>query len=241
MLTFADINLSSERPQPEPRAGWFGVFPELPGYQRSFLSPVVDARNKTVYKQTGRYEWTGGALKLLEVTLARDPAFKQKYTAETLGKQTPAPQQVRVGGRRAWLWDLEKEAEEKPEAVRGRLVVPLGPDGALIFEQKGPGPWEGIVELAERFDLARVEAALAAPPRTDFRLTPELFRAVPKGASFSDVVAWAGFPDQELRPSQSFVYHVADGSRVVVGFAESKLAYARHEQNNGRIEELIKE
>src|SRR5262245_5834042 len=73
----------------EAKAGWTGVIPEMNGYQRTFQAPVIGA-GKTSYRQTARYEWTGGAVKLLEVTAARDPAFKQKYSAEALKKEKPA-------------------------------------------------------------------------------------------------------------------------------------------------------
>src|SRR5205807_6637916 len=59
---------AAEPAKPAPLAGWFGVFSELPGYQRTFVAPIVSAGKKpTSYGQTVRYEWTGGAQKVLEV------------------------------------------------------------------------------------------------------------------------------------------------------------------------------
>jgi hypothetical protein len=234
---------AADAPKPEPRAGWFGVFPEIAGYGRSFLAPVVAAEKQpVVYRQTAHYEWLGGALKRLEVTLARDPAFKQKYAAETLRKDATAPKEVKVGTRTGWLWVLEKEAGGKPDQVAWRLVVPLAADKALLCEGRGAGPWEEAAGLAQRFDLARVEAALAQPPRTDFRRSLASFRALKKAVPYSDVVAWVGFADKDVGSGiHVLVYNLADGSRVLLGFADfQSLMYVKHEHKKGDVEDLVK-
>jgi hypothetical protein len=225
----------------EPLAGWFGVFPELNGYQRTFLAPVLaPARPPVAYRQTAKYEWTGGALKVLEVTLARDPAFKQKYAAEALGKEDNPPQPVRVNKRTGWLWNLGKPAEGKLGGLAARLVVPLAEDKALVLEARGAGPWEALTGLAERLDLARAEAALARPPRTDFRRTREAFLVFPKGIPHSEVAAWVGFPDEDVG-SGVLAYKLPDGSRVLLGFAASqKLISVKHERKDGTVEDLVK-
>src|SRR5262249_55001276 len=61
-------------------AGWLGIFPEFTMYQRSFTTPIVTPEKKpTAYRQTAKYEWSGGRFEVFEVTVARDPAFKEKY------------------------------------------------------------------------------------------------------------------------------------------------------------------
>jgi hypothetical protein len=147
-------------------AGWAGVFPELGGYQRSFLAPVVAKGKKpTSYRQTARYVWTGGAAKTLDVTLARDAGFRKKYAAAVLKKAKNPPKEVRIGKGRGWLWDLTKDAGNDPDKVRTRLVVPLAADKVLLLEARGPGPWEDVTGLARQFNQAAILKALASPPR----------------------------------------------------------------------------
>jgi hypothetical protein len=242
-LGWGALGRAADAPKPEPRAGWFGVFPEIAGYGRSFLAPVVAAEKQpVVYRQTARYDWLGGALKRLDVTLARDPAFKQKYAAETLRKDAMAPKELKVGKRTGWLWNLEKEAGGKPDQLAWRLVVPLAEDKAVLFEGRGPGPWEEVTGLAQRFDLARGEAALAQAPRTDFRRTLESFRALKKAVAYSDVVAWVGFADKDVGSGiHVLVYGLADGSQVLLGFADfQSLMYVKHQLKKGEVEDLVK-
>ncbi len=145
----------------EPRAGWADVFVNLGMYQLTFTEPVVN-KEKTAYRQTAKYEWTGGREEVLEVTVARDPAFKEKHAAETLKKDKTPPQEVEVGNKKAWLWTFPLEAG-KPDQITGRLIVVLDADKALIIERKGMGL--ALPELAKKFDLARIEKALAEPPQ----------------------------------------------------------------------------
>lgn len=151
-------------PQGEPKSGWGDVFPEMAGYQRTFTKPVVEAGKKDVYRQTVKYEWTGGAIKLLEVTLARDPAFEKKYAADTLKKEPPPPREVMVGKMRAWMWKSDKLDAKEVWPLYARLVLPLTADRVLILDAKGQGPWQEITELVERFDLKKLERALDNPP-----------------------------------------------------------------------------
>ena len=223
-----------------PLAGWLGVFPELNGYQRTFAAPVMDsAKNRPCYKQLAKYEWTGGAFKILKVTVARDPAFKQNYAEETLRKGTPPPKEVALGQRTGWLWDLQKVTQDKPNGVHQRLVVPLAADKALHFDAHGAGPWEDLVGLARQFDLAGIGAALDKPPRTDFLLTVETFRVFKKGTPYADVLAWAGEADR-ISNGEILVYDLPKGARVQLVFDKARqLLHARLE-SNGTIEELIK-
>jgi hypothetical protein len=233
---------AADPPKPEPLAGWYGVFPELSGYQRTFAAPVVAKGEKPAeYRQTVKYEWTGGAAKLLEVTLARDPAFKKKHAPDALKKEDPAPKEVTVGKRTAWLWAYEpKKGADWP--LVGRLVLPLGEDAALILEAKGQGPWEGLTGLAEKFDAAKMGEAVKAPPRTDFKRSVDAFKAVKKGSTFADVTAWVGEPDKDIGSGiHIFEYKLPDGSRVVVGTPDLKdVKYVRHADKDGNVVELAK-
>src|SRR5262249_17889590 len=141
-LIWGAMSYAAPQPAAKPVAGWFNVFPDLSGYNRSFLSPEIGVGEKPVsYRQTARYEWGGNADRLLEVTLARDAAFKQKYAVENLRKEMPAPKEVRFGKRTGWHWQFEPRAGAGARPLAHRLVVPLGDDKALIVEAKGGGPW----------------------------------------------------------------------------------------------------
>jgi len=167
-MNWAGGGATADAPKPDPKAGWLGVFPELTGYQRTFTAPVVmtDKDKKPIaYRQTAKYEWTGGDIRLFEVTLARDPAFKQKYAAENLRKEAKAPKEVRVGKLTGWLWQFEPD-KTKPDAIANRLVVPLAEDKVLIVEDKF-GKQEIMLGLLEQFDLAGITKALEAPPKTE--------------------------------------------------------------------------
>src|SRR5436190_608434 len=83
-------------------AGWYGVFPELPGYQRSFQVPMIAADKKS-YRQSVKYEGTSGRIEQIEAILVRDPALKDKFSAETLKKEDRSPKEVKVGAKTAWL------------------------------------------------------------------------------------------------------------------------------------------
>jgi hypothetical protein len=225
-------------------AGWYGVFPHLSGYNAIFTVPVVAKGEKpTEYRQKAEYGWTGGAAKQLDVTLARDPAFKKKYTPDALKKEDPAPTEVKVGKRTAWLWTYEaKKGEDWP--LVGRLVVPLGEDTALIVEAKGPGPWgKGLTELAQEFDTARMAEAVKAPPRTDFKRSRDAFKAVKKGDNYFGLTPWVDYPDKDLGIKSgihSYEYNLPDGSRVGVGVDSEGVKYVKHEGKDGKVEDLVK-
>lgn len=241
---FMNAMTESNGANPGPLAGWLGLFPQMDGYQRTFTAPVVTAdkdKKPVAYRQTVKYEWTGGDIRLFEVTLARDPAFKQKYAAETLRKEPKPPSEVKVGKRTAWLWQDDKA---KPGAVANRLVVPLAEDKALIVEDKS-GRKEILLDLAERLDLAKMTAALDAPPRTDAKRGVEVFRALKKGMPYTEVEAWVGMYDKADKEAGSgtlvFEYKLPDGGRVLLGFTKiESLTYARYENKDGKVEELAK-
>ncbi len=254
LVTLAAVAVSMNSMKPSnaadaktaPLAGWLSVFPEMTGYQRTFLAPVVtvDKEKKPVaYHQTVKYEWSGGDHRHFEVTLARDPAFKQKYAAGTLRKEAKPPTEVMIGKRTGWLWEFERQVG-KLDAVVSRLVVPLAEEKALIVEDKSGRKviLQGMVEL---LDLAKITAALDAPPRTDFGRRLEDFRALHKGLSVLQALAWVGEPDEGMPPPKArFVYKLPDGSRVILQFEgdqlSTRLTSAQHESKDGKVEELAK-
>jgi hypothetical protein len=219
-------------------AGWFGVFPEFPIYQRTFEAPTVGkGKAPTAYKQTAKYEWTGGALRSLTITLARDPAFKKDHTAEALRQAKPTPKEVTIAKKTGWLTSADKEGVDRSL----KLVVPLDEDKALILEAKGLVTEEDLTAMAGKFDLAAVEKALGQPPRTDFNRSLEAFKALKKGIPLSEVSAWVGDGDADVgRGIHVLAYKLSDGSRVLLGFADVKnLLYVKHEKD-GQTVDLVK-
>lgn len=152
-------NLAADRPEP----GWADVFINLPNYDLRLAPPIVGAGEPPkAYRQTGSYGWTGGRLEVIDVTLARDPEFKDKYAAATLKKDKNPPTEREINKKKAFDWKLARE-EGKLEEPSRRLVVVLAADKAIIIEQKGFGA--DLAEVAKRFDFAKVEKALDQPPR----------------------------------------------------------------------------
>jgi hypothetical protein len=216
-------------------AGWFGVFPELPGYQRTFQSPMIAADKKS-YRQAVRYEGTGGRIEQIEVILTRDPALKDRFTAEALKKEERPPKEVKVGAKSAWLW---LGADGSPR----RLVVPLADDKML--ELLGSGMIADLLKPADAWDLPRATAALDMPPRIDFARKVEAFQALPKNATLADVTGWVGAADQKEKDGDGkpvLIFKLPDATLVRLGFdAElKKLGYAHHEIKDGKIVELLK-
>jgi len=135
----------------ETKPAWPGVFPDLGMYSVSYDKPVVGkGEEPTAYRQRATYTWTGGRIEEITVTLARDPAFKTKYSEKALKKDKAAPKSLKINKKQAWRW------------VR-RLVVPLDDDKAIIIEQKGEGA--DLKDVAGKFDFAKVAKALARPPK----------------------------------------------------------------------------
>jgi hypothetical protein len=222
--------------EPTPLAGWYGVVPELTGYARTFKAPQVKGKN-TVYQQAAHYEWTGGALKSLDVTLSRDPAFAESLTPEALAKQMPAPKEVMVGKKTAWLTVLGPEGLKQTH----KLVIPLGTEKALILEGKAQLGEAELLTIAGKFDLAAVEKALDQPPRTDFGRSLEAFRGIKKGDSFSAVMSWVGNADGDIGSGIHILeYKLKDGSRVLLGTPDLKaVMYLKHEKD-GKTTDLAK-
>jgi hypothetical protein len=222
-LLFA--NAPEAEAAPPPRAGWFGIAPELTGYALTFEAPKVEkAKVPVSYSQDFKYLWTGGAIKSLTVTVARSPAFKKEHAAAALRAKKPAPSQVKVGKKEGWLWD----AEGAPR----KLLVPLADDKALILVGHDMLSAMELTNLAGKFDLPAITAALAKPPRQGEKRSLEDFKGLKKDALMSDVYAWVGLPDRDVgKGALVLEYKLPDGSRVLVGTTDGKaMTYARHEQ-----------
>ncbi|MBA4064013.1 MAG: hypothetical protein C0501_09935 [Isosphaera sp.] len=142
--------------------GWPDLFPELGNFSRAVSPPVVAKGEKpAAWSQSAKYEWLGGRFEVLTVTVARDPAFRERYAAEAVKKGKPAPEAVEVNKKRAYLWDKLAGGDDL-EKVSRRLVVVLADDTVLTVEQRGFGL--ELPEVAKKLDLDKVTKALASPP-----------------------------------------------------------------------------
>ena len=139
--------------------GWDDLFPELGNFGREVGPPKVAKGEKpTVYSQTATYTWMGGRFEVLTVTLARDPAFKEKYSAAAMKKEKA--EKLDVNKKSAYLWDRMKA--DDLEAVNRRLVVVLADDKVLVVEQRGAGL--ELPDVAKKLDFDKVIKALESPP-----------------------------------------------------------------------------
>jgi hypothetical protein len=149
--------------EPAAGAGWPDVFITLDNFGVRYEKPVVGkGEPPDVYRQTARHHWLGGRFEIIEITLARDPAFKERYSAETLRKEKNPPKELEINKKKAWLWELKTEPGKLGQVAR-RLVVVLDTDKAITIEQKGGGLQ--LEDVAKKFDFAKVEQALAKPPK----------------------------------------------------------------------------
>jgi len=157
--------VSAQPPAPAAdRPGWSDVFVNLGMYSVTYEKPVVGKGEKPdTYSQKAIYSWTGGRYEVLEITLARDPAFKDKYSAEALKKEKNPPKELEVNKKKAWQWEFTGD-EGKFNRLARRLVVMLDADKAIIIDQKGFG-LDLKDDVAKKFDFAKVEKALSSPPK----------------------------------------------------------------------------
>ena len=154
---------AADPPRGKNQPGWPGVFIDRPNYLATYAKPVVGkGEPPEAYQQTVTYMWLGNRYDEVDVTLARDPAFKDRYAAETLAKEKGPPREREVNKKKAWQWDFPRQAGRLDQVVR-RLVVLLDADKAIILEQRGVG--SDLEGVAKKFDFAAVEKALATPPR----------------------------------------------------------------------------
>jgi hypothetical protein len=143
--------------------GWEGSFIKLGGYALTLEKPIVGEGEKPpTYRQKGIYLWTGGRAEVLEVTLARDPAFKDRYSADALKKEDPQPKELEINKKKAWLWEFARDGG-KIDQLTHRLVILLDADKAIVIEQKGNGA--SLETVAKKFDFGEIEKALANPPK----------------------------------------------------------------------------
>jgi hypothetical protein len=158
------IKAAADEPAREKKEpGWPDSFVKLGGYSLTLDKPIVGEGEKpSTYQQKGTYLWTGGRAEVLEVTLARDPAFKDRYSADALKKEDPQPKELEINKKKAWLWEFARDGA-KFDQVSHRLVILLDADKAIIIEQKGNGA--NLETVAKKFDFAEIEKALANPPK----------------------------------------------------------------------------
>ncbi len=145
----------------EPVADWDKVFIEISHYARTMQKPVK-GDSADVYQQTAHYDWSGGRFEQIDITLARNPEFKKKYSAEAMKAEKDPPKDIEINNKKAWLWERKSETGKFDE-ITHRLIVILSNDKAIIIEQKGEGA--KVVDLAKSFDFDKVEKALATPPK----------------------------------------------------------------------------
>lgn len=157
-LTLAALLLA---PAADPKTvGYAALFPTLGGmYRTTIHNPELGKGEKPeAYKQMATFEWTGGRAERLNVTFARDPAFKEAYSAAVLKKT--APKEVDVGKKKGYLMAIPPDKGK--ESPGPRLVVVLSADKVVIIDQYGFGA--DVEKLAASIDLEKVEKALDTPP-----------------------------------------------------------------------------
>jgi hypothetical protein len=101
--------------------GWPGVFVSPGMYSVRYEKPIVGKEGKT-YQQKAIYDWSGGRFEILEITLARDPAFKDKYAAHVLRKEKNPPKELQINDKKAWQWEFPREGGKLDQLTR-RLVI----------------------------------------------------------------------------------------------------------------------
>jgi hypothetical protein len=217
---------SAQQPKAKPLAGWLGVFPEFQGYSRTFDKPRGD---KSSYEQTATYEWTGGRIETVRITLIRDVKVAQGFTGDALKALEKTATTVPFGQRSGYLLVQQQI-----------LVIPLGDDRLVRIESITPVYRSDLPAFAKKLNLDACAKALEQPPRTDGR-SLERFRALKKGMPLSDVSAWVGDSNLDIGSGiHMLVYPLADGPPVTIGFPDfGKLLYVR-QIVNGKPVDLVK-
>lgn len=215
--------------------GWVGVYPSNEYRHYSWDKPVVSKDGKS-YSQSAYSGAVGNMTSWHSTeTLARDPLFAQKYSDESLSKETNPPKIYYAGKRKVLVWELKEKVRSGYMGAcptnHSRTVVLLDTDKVLISETCVDSAYErrGKLEPAEiKFseeELAffdRAEAALENPPRTDFRRTRKLFKPLKKGMTQFDVRVHVGEPDQILMLGEGMaaaVYELLDESTIVLRYS----------------------
>jgi hypothetical protein len=160
MLTSALFVLALLPAADEKVGGWPGLFPELNNFGRKVEAPRVEKAEKPKsYSQSAVYEWMGGRFEIIRITIARDPAFKEKYSADAMKKEKA--EKLDVNKKTAYLWDRMKA--DDLEKVNRKLVIVLADDKVIIVEQRGAGL--ELADVAKKLDFAKVVKALESPPK----------------------------------------------------------------------------
>ncbi len=226
-ISFTPASYAQE-PKGKVLAGWMGVFPDGFNYERKFEKPKA---TKETWPQSAVYEWSGGRIETVQVTLLRDAAEAKKHAFDD---KKPAPENVKkipFGERVGW---------EYPD---GQLVLHLAADRLLIVEAL---TWKfhrsDLAEFAKRFPLDTCAKALENPPRTDFSRTVEMFRPLEKGMSLRQVREWVGESEKDIGSGiHILTYRLDDGTRVLIGFPDfNRLIYVKHEEKNCKVTDLAK-
>lgn len=206
--------------------GWQGIFPEYANYARKFEAPKV---TKDAYEQTARYDWSGGRLETITITLTRDAEKAKMYTPDGIKTINAAAKSIKIADRQAWLWQSR------------RLVI--GADRFVTIAAPTYDKFASdLPEFAKKLDLDKCAKALDQPPRTDFRRTVEMFRGLRKDMSLTQVREWVGESEKDIGSGiHILTYRLEDGSRVLIGFPDfNRLIYVKHEDKNRTVVDLVK-
>jgi hypothetical protein len=209
-------------------AGWPGVFAEHQGYVRHYEKPKAD---KKAWQQTVRYEWTGGRIEMVHVTLLRDADEAKKFQFSDKNPMPEKLKKIKVGDRPAY------------DSGDGKLVIDLDKDRLMVLEAPTWKQFQSnLPDFAGRFSLDACAKALDQPPRTDFARKVELFRDLKMGMSLQEVAERVGDADKDIgRGIHILEYRLDDGSRVLIGFPDfKKLIYVKHIDKAGKSVDLAK-
>lgn len=223
---FARSVWAQEKKEPiPPRAGWLLRFPVIQvGYIKAFRAPQIKKDDRTVYSQTVQYEWSGGRIGSISVTLLRDAAAVRDF-----GKIKEEVKEQKIDGFKAIR-------QEK------KLIVLLDADKALVLESAvGDFDVHDPAKIAADFGLKEVARALANPPRTDFRHTLDEFRVLKKGMPFEQVIDWIGHPVRDIGSGlMIFVYPLEKDEQALVGFpGPRELLYVIHKDKDGKTTRIV--
>ena len=134
------------------------LFPAIGGMYKTKIDKAELGTGDSIktYSQVCTYTSTDANLpaETLIVTIAHDPAFKEKYSAEAIKKEKTPPKEVKVGKKKAYLWDLGDNKK--------RLVVVLGDEKAVTVEQTGNN--QDLAKWAAKWKVDLIEKALDTPP-----------------------------------------------------------------------------
>ena len=220
--------------KPRVFAGWFDLFPRSQHLSPQYEQPVVKKmkEGETKYSQSVHFDAMTGLPRSFTATVARDPEFATMYSPDNLKKA--AAKSFKIGTRTAWVW-----ADEK------KVIVPIGDDKAVIIELDAKSQAMPLVEYAKSLEYDRIEKALADPPRTDFSMTVQTFKALKKADSALGLYGWAGYAKSEpigKKEDERFrsAYALPDGSKVEIVVARWKIESVVHESKDGKSVDLLK-